>query len=139
MYFQEGWYAANAGDYKDKENYIAFDKLFGANWQNQNQLIVDLYKLFKSEGATDNELDKEFFQFFESDGVDVYIANIDTEHAKQIVQKLQFVNSKFNDKYFVHNLYIANTDTDDKDYNDGEYEMLATEYICTINKNSIDK
>lgn len=140
LYFEEGWCAADGGDYESKENYVSFDKLFGANWQNQNQLIIDLYKLFKSEGETDDDLDKDYFQFYKSDGVDIYIANVDANLAKQIAQKMQFVNSKFNDKYVIHNLYIAYEDTEYEgcEYDD-EFVLMTTEYVCTINKNECDK
>ena len=90
MYFQEGFVAANSGDESDLSNYSEMSDLFGKDWQNKDELKIDLKQIYKNEGFSEEEINEEgFFDFYIEDGVSVYLIDenksIDTNKLKFVV------------------------------------------------------
>lgn len=91
MYFQEGFVAASSGEETELSNYSEMSDLFGKDWQNKDELKIDLRQFYKDEaGFSDEEINEDgFFDFYIEDGVSVYLIDenksIDTNKLKFVV------------------------------------------------------
>lgn len=96
-----------------RDNYFSFSKdLFGSDWNQKEELVIDIYNLLyklckdKDEEFTGTGLNKTYFSSYKKYGVNLFLAGVTKQYAKQLVKKLKFINSKYNDEYFIHSVTL---------------------------------